>query len=201
MEQTPSVPVNSENSPKNNGWSLREFIKFAIIAAIIVIPIRLFIAEPFLVRGDSMDNTFKNNDYLIVEKISYRFNPPQRGDVVIFNSPVENNRDLIKRVIGLPGEKVEVIDSAVFITTTDGKRIQLNEPYLDYPQLASQTITKVLGADEYFVLGDNRPVSYDSRYWGVLPKKDIIGRPFLRLYRFNVIGFWPGNFNQYTNGN
>lgn len=178
----------------NDGWSFREFIKFAIIAAIIVLPIRFFIAEPFLVLGDSMDPTFKNNDYLIVEKISYKFHPPERGDVVIFNSPVENNRDLIKRVIGLPGEKVEIIDANVFITTAAGKRFQLNEPYIVNQQVAPQNIVRQLGAGEYFVLGDNRPVSYDSRYWGVLPQKDIIGEPFLRLYHFDALGLWPGNF-------
>lgn len=192
MEEQPNVTENI-NPPTSDKWSFREFVKFAVIAAIIVLPIRFFIAEPFLVRGDSMDDTFKNNDYLIVEKISLRFNPPQRGDVVIFSSPVEHNRDLIKRIIGLPGEKVEINDANVFITKKDGTRFELLEPYINNQQLLSQKIDTRLGDGEYFVMGDNRPVSYDSRYWGVLPIKDIIGEPFLRLYRFGEIGFWPGN--------
>jgi signal peptidase I len=189
-----------ETSSKDR-WSLWEFVKFAIIAAVIVLPIRFFIAEPFLVRGDSMVPTFKSNDYLIVEKIGYRFNPPKRGEVVILISPVGNNHDLIKRIVGLPNEKVEIADSKVFVTTENGKRFQLNEPYVKNQQLISQKIEKQLGNNEYFVLGDNRPVSYDSRYWGALDKKDIIGRPFLRLYRFDSIGFWPGtySFNQSAN--
>ena len=113
--------------------------------------------------------TFQNNDYLIVEKISLDLNPPKRGDVVIFRSPEQpaaicgfpdcaQPKDLIKRVIGLPGEKVEIINADVFITDPSGKRFQLNEPYIVNQQIAPQNIVKQLGADEIFVLGDNRPV-------------------------------------------
>lgn len=198
MEKTPSEPIGNENAPKKDSWSFREFVKFAAVAAVIVLPIRYFVAEPFLVRGNSMDATFTNNDYLIVEKINYLFNPPERGDVVIFRSPAENNRNLIKRIVGLPGEKIEVTGAKVVVTPEDGRQLELAEPYVINRQTTPQNIVKQLGNDEYFVLGDNRPVSYDSRFWGALPKKDIIGKPFLRLYNFSKIGFWPGDykFNQ-----
>lgn len=190
-EETRETIITPPETPKKESWSFMEFIKFALIASIIVIPIRFFIAEPFLVRGESMDPTFKNNDYLIVEKIGARFEKIKRGDVVVFSSPVEKGRDLIKRIIGLPGEKIKILDSTVLITKTDNTELILNEPYIAFQSINLKTET-VLKDNEYFVAGDNRPNSYDSRAWGPLPKENIIGRPIIRLYNFKSIGLWPG---------
>ncbi|MBI2474532.1 MAG: signal peptidase I [Candidatus Taylorbacteria bacterium] len=182
--------TNTLDLRKNSEWSFREMLRFAIVAALIVIPIRFFIAEPYLVRQTSMVPTFLNNDYLVVEKISYRFSEPERGDVIIFRSPIENRRTLIKRIVGLPGETIEIDGNRTVIKYSGGSAT-LKEPYVkNFAANFSGTYT--LKADEYFMMGDNRAGSYDSRSWGPIERKDIIGRPFLRLYHFDFIGFWPG---------
>lgn len=151
-----------------------EFVRFACIAALIVIPFRLFIAQPFLVSGNSMFPTFKNNDYLIVDELSYRFRAPARGEVIVFRSPIESGKYLIKRIVGLPGESVS------FHFSTGATLLQV---------LPTE---RTLGTDEYFVEGDNRAESFDSRYWGALPKKNITGRAFARLWPLQTFGFFPG---------
>jgi signal peptidase I len=182
-EKTP--PVN-----QNNEWSFKEMLRFAVIAALIVIPIRYFIAEPYLVRQTSMVPTYQNNDYLVVEKLSYRFNEPERGDVIIFKSPIENGRTLIKRIVGLPGETIEIDGNRTVIKYGD-KSTVLEEPYVKN-QAPNFSGTYTLKDGQYFMMGDNRAGSYDSRSWGPISRKDIIGRPFLRLFHLNSIGFWPG---------
>jgi signal peptidase I len=181
---------NKEITPKKDNLTFVEILKFTILTLIVVIPIRMFVAEPYLVRGTSMDPTFKNNDYLIVEKISKNI---ERGEVIIFKSPVDN-RNLIKRVIGLPGETVLLKSGKFQIKKTDGQLQTLSENYILYQDL-DKTVDIKLNEDQYFVSGDNRAGSYDSRYWGALPKKNILGKPFLRLFHFNSIGIWPGNFS------
>jgi signal peptidase I len=160
-----------------------EIIKITIIAFVIVAPIRYFIFQPFIVSGASMAPSFETGDYLIVDEISYRFSSPQRGDVVIFDAgfiPNYSGQRFIKRIIGLPGETVDIVAGKVEIIK-DGKTTLLNEKYLP-DNLKTYGDTKiVLTAGQYFVLGDNRAYSYDSRMWGILPKKDIIGKAFLRL--------------------
>lgn len=151
-----------------------DILRFAIIAAVIVIPFRLLIAQPFLVSGDSMVPTFHNNDYLIVDELSYRFREPEKGDVVIFRSPVEPSKYLIKRIVGIPGDTVE---------------FSFPEK-LSAIQGLSNAVT--LKDGEYFVEGDNRNESFDSRYWGTLARANIKGRAFLRLWPLTQIGFFPG---------
>lgn len=175
---------------KDKEWSLKEMLRFAIIAAIIVIPLRLFVAEPYLVRQTSMVPTFQNNDYLVVEKLGYYIKPPERGDVIVFHSPIESGRTLIKRIIGLPGETVEIDGERTFIKKGE-TTIELFEPYVKLPTPNVSGIY-TLGTDEYFMMGDNRAGSYDSRSWGPIHKKAIIGRPIVRLYHFDTARFWPG---------
>ncbi len=153
--------------------NIAELIRFAIIAAVIVIPFRFFVAQPFLVSGDSMLPTFSNNDYLIVDELSYRFREPERGEVVVFRSPVENSKYLIKRITGVPGETV---------------RFSLPADAAPITSLATEI---ALAADEYFVQGDNRAASFDSRYWGALPRENIKGRALLRLWPISKIEFLP----------
>lgn len=170
--------------------SLWEFIKIIIIALLIVIPIRLFLAEPFLVKGQSMEPNFSNGDYLIIEKISYRLAPPQRGEVVVFKYPHNPSQRYIKRIIGLPGETVEVKNGKVFIrpkiespNSAPGIVFSLDEStYLPDSLATFGHAKKDLSENEYFVLGDNRPFSSDSRRWGVLPKQNIVGRALVRLW-------------------
>lgn len=183
------VVVLETPKPKSN--FIREIVSYAIIAIVVVFPIRLWIAQPFIVSGGSMDTTFTDGEYLVVDEISYRFQDPARGDVLIFKYPGDTSKYFIKRLIGLPGETVIVKnDKVTLINAENPKGIVLNEPYIHSKSFLSRTLT--LGKDEYFVMGDNRGVSLDSRAWGVLPKSDIIGRPFARLLPISKIDLFPG---------
>ena len=164
-----------------------EIAKIVIIALLIVIPIRYFIFQPFLVRGQSMEPNFQDGDYLIIDEISYRFNQPQRGEVIVFKSPNYPSQRFIKRIIGLPGEEIKVENGKVFVSK-DGQIWALDESdYLSPSIITSGDIRVSLGKDEYFVLGDNRKSSYDSRRWGVLPAEDIIGRVFIRAWPLTAL--------------
>lgn len=174
--------------------ALKEIVIFVVLAVIIVLPIRLFVAQPFVVDGESMHPTFENGDYLIVDELTYHFEKPQRGDVIVFRYPGNPSIFYIKRIIGLPGETVHIVNGTVTITKTDGNQITLNEPYA-VDDDATYNGTTNLGPDQYFVMGDNRPESSDSRVWGPLPAQNIIGRVFLRLYPLNEIGILPGAVN------
>ncbi|MBI2005115.1 signal peptidase I [Patescibacteria group bacterium] len=170
-----------------------ELLKFALIAVVIVVPVRLYVAQPFIVSGASMEPTFDNGQYLIVDELSYRLEDPSRGDVIIFRPPGQSNGTyFIKRVIGLPGETVRITDSAVSITSIDGIRTELDEWYIKNIG-NGKTMQVALGKDEYFVMGDNRPESSDSRYWGVLPRGNIIGRALFRLLPLQSISILPGS--------
>jgi len=177
------------------GSALKETLTFLVLAVVIVVPIRLFIAQPFVVEGESMHPTFESTDYLVVNELIYRFHPPQRGDIVVFRLPGDLNKFLIKRVIGLPGETVRIDHGVVSIITPAGATLDLDEPYV-VAEDATYTQDAALGPDQYFVMGDNRPRSSDSRSWGTLPKQDIIGRVDIRLFPANEIGFLPGKSNQ-----
>jgi len=172
---------------------LRELLKFAAIAIIIVIPIRVFIAQPFIVNGSSMVPTFEDGDYLIVDEISYRFNDPERGDVVVFRYPNDPSKFFIKRIIGLPGETLKIVGSKVSIRHNKTEDEELYESYVVYP--AQNNIEITLNDDEFFVMGDNRAQSSDSRSWGPMPKKFLVGRALIRLLPPNQIGYLPGKIN------
>ena len=174
---------------------LKEVLKFSLIAILIVAPIRIFIAQPFIVSGASMEPTFHSSEYLIVDQLSYRFEEPHRGEVIIFKYPKNPSTFFIKRIIGLPGETVEMRNGKVFIKNEmilDGFPIE--EPYLK--EETSDTFTTTLGEEEYFVLGDNRKHSSDSRVWGPLEKKFIVGKTFGRLLPITEIKIKPGDYSR-----
>lgn len=173
---------------------LAEIIKFAIIAIIIVVPIRLFVAQPFIVSGASMDNTFHNGQYLIVDQVSYYFDDPARGDVIIFRPPNRPDDFFIKRIIGIPGDTVTIEENQIIITNeTYPKGYVLDEPYIREP-MSTNTPRQpwILGPDQYFVMGDNRNQSQDSRVFGMLSKSAIKGRAWVRLFPPNTAEFSPG---------
>lgn len=170
---------------------LKDLFTLAFLIVVVVIPIRVFIISPFVVDGESMHPTFGNLDYLIVDEILYRFQSPARGDVIVLRYPGNPSIFYIKRIIGLPGETVSIIRGEVAITNVDGETFTLAEPYI-VNEDATYTKKVMLSADEYFVMGDNRPNSSDSRVWGVLPRADIIGRVDLRLLPITKSGFFPG---------
>ena len=160
-----------------------ETTKIIIIAVVIVAPIRYFVFQPFFVKGQSMEPNFHNGDYLIIDEISYRFGEPERGDVVVFKYPNNPSQRYIKRIIGLPEERVFIDGSQTLIYGKDGSSRVINESeYLPESTATPGNVDMLLKQNEYFVMGDNRPFSSDSRSWGVLPEKNIIGRVFLRAW-------------------
>lgn len=170
-----------------------DLVKFALIALLIVFPIRVFIAQPFIVRGASMEPAFEDGEYLIVDQISYRTGEPQRGDVIIMRYPKDETIFFIKRVIGLPGETVELDGARVRIERAGVPAFTLDESYIAPERLQNQHGTYILSQDEYFVMGDNRKASSDSRSWGVLKRNEIVGRAYARLLPPSRIGILPGN--------
>jgi signal peptidase I len=175
-----------------------EFIKIAIVALIIVVPIRYFIFQPFIVSGASMSPNFSSGDYLIVDELSYRFSAPQRDNVIVFDASFIKDANgnynyagqrFIKRVIGLPGETVDITNGQVEIIK-DGETVTLDEKYLPDSLKTIGDVNVTLKPDQYFVLGDNRTYSYDSRYWGVVQQKYIIGKAFMRIFPINAITLW-----------
>jgi len=189
MEETKNVAPENKVKETNNKDFLKktlglvwELAKIVVIALIIVLPVRYFLFQPFIVKGDSMIPNFHSGDYLIVDEISYKLAGIHRGDVVVLKYPLDTTQRFIKRVIGLPGETVAVKDGKVTITK-DGKDIALKEnQYLPSALATDGEVLIILKPDQYFVMGDNRPFSYDSRRWGVLPKEDIVGRAIFRLF-------------------
>jgi signal peptidase I len=184
-----SNPENSNDDVHEKGLLSKvalfflEVIKIAILAGITIGLVRYFLFKPFYVKGQSMEPTFHERDYLIIDEISYRFREPERGEVVVFKSPI-NTDYYLKRIIALPGERVKVENNTVIVFNDENPRgWVLPEVYLTEPTPGSLSIT--LGADEYFLLGDNRDASFDSRRFGAVKKDVIVGRVWFRGWPFN----------------
>ena len=180
-ENTPVIVPKNQSVFKKYALLVWEILKILIVAAVIVLPIRYFLFQPFIVKGDSMVPNFHSGDYLIVDELSYRFSSPARGDVVVFKYPLDVTQRFIKRVIGLPGETLDITDGKITVSK-DGKNIVLDEKKYLPGFFTDGSVHLTLAKDDYFVMGDNRPYSYDSRRWGILPKNDIIGRAVFRLF-------------------
>lgn len=168
--------------------SILEMALLIVVALAIVLPIRTYVFQPFIVNGSSMEPNFYSGDYLIVDEFTYNFvNKPERGDVVVFDYPLNPNFKYIKRVVGLPKESILIQDGKITITSENGEEFVLDEKeYLNDDNLKEWVYLnnlrqEQLGENEYFVLGDNRNGSSDSRKWGTLPLKNIDGKVFLRF--------------------
>jgi signal peptidase I len=161
--------------------NLASFLQTFILALLIVIPIRFFLFQPFVVSGASMEPNFKQGEYLLIDEISYRIRSPKRGEVIVFRYPKDPSYFYIKRIIGLPGETVQINNGEVKIYNYDypeGKVLQ--EPYVNPPTEGNLKI--VLDKNEYFLLGDNREHSSDSRFFGSVDKKYIVGKAWVSIY-------------------
>ncbi len=192
MEKTQEIV--EEKVEKKEDW--RDVLRFIIISLLIVIPIRMYIAKPFIVDGLSMFPTFHNGDYLIVDQISYLTGNPSRGDVVVIKPPMDESKYFIKRLIGLPGDTISINGSEVKISNSKHPLgVVIDEPYVENKGNDNNLLFTV-PEDQYFVMGDNRTASYDSRNWGFLPKRDMVGRALVRLYPPKSINFLPGKFDQ-----
>jgi signal peptidase I len=196
-EQNSENSVSVEEEVIQNPISyLKEIFKVLIISLLIIVPVRLYLFQPFIVEGDSMLPNFHNREYLIVDEISYRFNEPERGDVVIFHPPDNPKTYYIKRIIGLPGEGVEMKGGKIYIYNKDFPTGTLL-PEVDYlPQPSvRETVQVDLKYDQYYVLGDNRNNSSDSRVFGAITKEEIRGKAFLRAFPFDKFTiFKPINY-------
>lgn len=188
-EETDNVSSPTPGKQSESNW--KDFFRFTIIALAIVIPFRLFVAQPFMVSGSSMSPTFETGQYLIVDELSYRLESPARGDVVILKKPRQESEFLIKRIVGLPGETVVIKEGVVSIRAEgEDEETILNEPYVINRSVENSEYK--MGDSEYFVMGDNRPVSLDSRFIGSIPRNHIVGRAFIRLFPIDKLAMLPG---------
>ncbi len=172
-----------------------EWIKVIVIAIIIATIVRYFIFEPFIVVGTSMDPTFKTGQFLIIDRLSYRFHEPRRGDVIVLVNPNDHSEYFIKRIVGLPSETVTLENGVVKITNSSTTK-EIQEPYIASIHKSFNNAEYSLNNKQYFVMGDNRAESSDSRAWGPLDRDLIIGRPAIRLFPLNKITTYPGQYNQ-----
>lgn len=175
--------MTDESSPKTQMQALGKFIwemvQIAAIAIAIILPVRYFLVQPFIVKGASMEPNYYENQYLIIDELTYRFRDPIRGETVVFHPPGNETQYYIKRVIGLPGETVEVRDGHMVIYNEEYPNgMTLDETYLTEETTGRQRVT--LGRDEYFLMGDNRDASLDSRVIGPIPFANITGRVWVR---------------------
>ena len=187
QEKIETLPVKKEGRFLGSlGSFFLEIIKLAILSGITIGLVRYFLFKPFYVKGQSMEPNFYEKDYLIIDELSYRFREPKRGEVVVFKAP-NGNDFYLKRVIGLPGERVKIENEKVIVyNEANPQGLLLNEFYLE--DQTKGIIMQTLGADEYFLLGDNRDASYDSRRFGPINISSIVGRAWLRGWPPTRIG-------------
>lgn len=166
--------------------SIIDIVKIVIVALILAIVVRYFLVQPFFVEGASMEPNFETGEYLLIDEVSYYFKSIGRGEVIVFHYPLDTSKYYIKRIIGLPGETIEIKNGKVIIFNDENPNgAVLSEDYLPKNLATNGQTKKKLGAEEFFVLGDNRQVSSDSRVWGSLPKDDVVGRVWIRVWPFD----------------
>lgn len=179
--------------------SLWELGKVVLLAALVVVPLKAFVFQPFVVRGDSMEPNFMDGDYLIVDELSYRFRNPERGEVIVFHFPGDPSKQYVKRIIGLPGEAVEVKDGTITVRAAGGSFVLHESSYLPFRGETPGSASLSLGEREFFVLGDNRRFSSDSRAWGAVSRGEIIGRVLLRAFPLSAFAsVAPPEYNEGT---
>lgn len=191
------------NEKKNNFWKsslsfILEIVKTVIISLAIILPIRYFVIQPFMVDGASMEPNFYDNEYLIINEISYRFTQPERGDVIVFKNPQDESQFFIKRVIALPGEIIKIKEGNIYIQLqNDENFIEIDES--DYLSEDIKTFADIEGiklkSNEYFVLGDNRRNSKDSRIIGPIEESLIMGKAWIRGFPIDRFSIFKTDYN------
>lgn len=165
-----------------------ETIKVVLISLAIIIPVRYFLIQPFYVKGASMEPNFFDHEYLIIDEISYRFNEPQRGDIIVFKYPRDPSQYFIKRIIGLPNETLEIKEGKIIIYNKENPAgVVLKESYLEENVKTLGDRVVALGSEEYYILGDNRLASFDSRSFGPIKRKHIVGKVWVRGWPFSKV--------------
>jgi len=199
-----------QDAQKSGGSGIRSIIedllglsaetaKIVIISLVVIIGIRTYVMQPFFVSGSSMEPNFHDGDYLIVDELSYEIGEPKRGDVVIFKYPKNPSEYFIKRIIGLPGEKIEISNNTIRIfnsTRPDGFALDENK-YIPQTTVTTGNYVTELKNNEYYVLGDNRIASADSRWWGVLDRHFIVGKALIRAWPYKNLAIFENM--QYEN--
>jgi len=182
-------PINKYfGSTKKFVW---EVAKVVVISLAIIIPIRYFVVQPFYVKGASMEPNFYDYEYLIIDELSYRFNDPARGEVIVLRDPRNTRQYFIKRIIGMPGETVEVKDGEIKINNEDFEKSKILDESFYLSDIKTGGDIKVkLEQNEYFILGDNRSASLDSRVFGAINEDEIIGRVWLRAWPFTRLAHY-----------
>lgn len=190
-EQNNQEKQVQESVSHSIGMFVWDLFKILIIALLIIVPFRTYIAEPFVVSGSSMVPNYHNHDYLIIDRLSYITGQPNRGDVIVLKFPKDTSVFYIKRIIGLPGETVKIQQGSVTIYNKENPQgFKLKEDYLpNQSETFGRSDSITLGTGEYYVLGDNRTASSDSRVWGILPADDIVGKVWARVYPLSQSGF------------
>ena len=161
---------------------LWEVVKVALVSLAIILPIRYFLVQPFYVKGASMEPNFYDHDYLLIDEISYRLREPDRGEVVVFHYPRDPSNYFIKRIVGLPNERLVVRDNQLYLSSTTSEPVEYSEPYLGEWIRTVGALDVTLDANQYFVLGDNRSASLDSRSFGPIDRQAIVGRVWVRAW-------------------
>ncbi|MEI7742059.1 MAG: signal peptidase I [bacterium] len=181
-----------------------ELAEVIVISLAIILPIRYFLIQPFYVKGASMEPNFQDHEYLIIDELSYRFRAPVRGEVIVFRYPIDPTQYFIKRVIGLPGETIKVENGRIWVVNAENPNgFELSESYLqgvETPRPGNWTLT----VDQYFIMGDNRPNSLDSRFFGPIDKNAIVGRVWVRgwpIPRATIFGAPTYQVSQNTQSN
>lgn len=191
-------PKNTENYSKGRLRQVFENVLYIGLAIALALLIQKFIGKPFIVNGVSMSPTMQTNEYIIIDQLTYKFTEIERGDVVVFRAPPEPDKYYIKRIIGLPGEIVKIDNGEVTIINEESPDgLKLTEDYVKYTK--DTNLLYEISDDHYFVMGDNRAESFDSKDWGLLPKKEIRGRAWLRLFPLNKINYLPGKISYEQN--
>lgn len=184
-----SFRVNPEDRGEDLRTKVIDFIQTVVVFAAIASIVYLLIAQPHRVSGNSMLPTLYSGDFIITDKVSYRFRAPQRGETIVFKNPRKETEDFIKRIIGLPGDRIKLEGNRVIING-----LAIEEKYLRPTVITSSNVflkegeETLIPGNHYVVMGDNRSQSSDSREWGFIVKEEIIGKAFFRYYPFGHIG-------------
>lgn len=200
-ETDPNSSLEEEKKVRKSGWksTTGEVVRLLVIWIAISFVIRYFIAQPFIVRGASMEPNYQDQQYLVVDELSYYLRAPKRGEVIVFHYPRNTTQYFIKRIVGLPGETIKIENGTIHLINAeypDG--LVFEEPYLaQQSRITRPDSTIVLKNNEYFVLGDNRDFSSDSRAWGPLGKDYIVGKVLFRAWPPSKFGIVPNNSVEY----
>ena len=180
-KESKNLKPTNKNVKKGKKSMIRELLETVISAGVIAFIIITFIGQVTVVQGASMESTLHNNERLIANKIGYRFESPKRGEIIIFRPPLDTKRNYIKRVIGIPGDKIQIVEGKIYLNDK-----VLKESYIEFNSYENMP-NLVVPENSYFVLGDNRPNSSDSRYWGFVPRKNVVGKAWVIFWPLNKI--------------